>query len=131
MFRRNWWCETEVTPIDEMLSSPGGPLTLGLVYTDGRWPYPAFVTEAERKATTEELTALAAIHSPQGYLAEEAIAWARAQPDDLRAAEALALAVEGGRWSCSVPESSRRAFQTLHHLFPKSEWARRTKYWYR
>jgi hypothetical protein len=67
------------------------------------------------------------------YLAIEAVKWAKARPNDPDAAEALAHAVEAGRWGCTdatTRPASRSAFQTLHRLFPTSEWARRTKYWY-
>ena len=36
-------------------------------------------------------------------------------------------------WGCAdktTSAASRAAFQTLHRLFPRSDWARRTKYWY-
>ena len=59
--------------------------------------------------------------------------WAVARPSDQDAAEALAHAVEGTRWGCAdttTTAASRAAFQTLHRLFPKTEWARKTKYWY-
>jgi hypothetical protein len=92
--------------------------------------YPAFLTADERAAARAEIAALVKLGHPQGYLAEEAIKWAHEAPQDLRAAEALASVVRRGRWSCSVPSSSRRAFQTLHRVFPTSEWAQRTKYWY-
>ena len=92
--------------------------------------YPAFLTADERAAAREEIAALVELGQPQGYLAEEAIKWAQAAPQDLRAAEALASVVRRGRWSCSIPASSRRAFQTLHRVFPKTVWAQHTKYWY-
>ena len=91
---------------------------------------PAFLTASEQAAARNEIASLVKLGQPQGYLAEEAIRWAEAAPQDVRAAEALASVVRRGRWSCSVPASSRRAFQTLHRLFPNTVWAQRTKYWY-
>jgi hypothetical protein len=77
--------------------------------------------------------ALAALGPSATYLATEAVTWAKSRPQDPDAAEALAHAVEGTRWACGNEKSSaasQAAFQTLHRLFPKSEWARKTKYWY-
>ena len=82
----------------------------------------------------QEIAQLNAAGEPRAVLATAALEWARTSPGDSRAAEALALAVEGWRWSpCSYGTRSdlpRRAFTTLHQKFPDSEWARRTKYWY-
>ncbi|HEX9365479.1 MAG TPA: hypothetical protein VF921_02570 [Vicinamibacterales bacterium] len=47
--------------------------------------------------------------------------------------ERPAHAVEGTRWACAdekTSAASRAAFQTLHRLFPKTDWALKTKYWY-
>jgi hypothetical protein len=80
-----------------------------------------------------ERQAMAALGTAPNYLAAEAVKWAKSRPTDLDAAEALAHAVEGTRWGCTDKGStpaSRAAFQTLHQLFPRSEWAQRTRYWY-
>jgi hypothetical protein len=124
-FRYNWWAESrperETSPLLDLLYPAAGP------------PYPSFLTAAERAATENEQAALIAIGPAPNYLANEAVAWALARPNDPDAAEALALAVQGTRWGRGNEKTtnfSRRAFQTLHKLFPKSKWARQTKYWY-
>jgi len=79
------------------------------------------------------MNALSALGTAPTYLAREAVKWAVASPADMDAAEALAQAVEGTRWGCAdgtTTAASRAAFQTLHRLFPKTEWARKTRYWY-
>jgi hypothetical protein len=91
------------------------------------------VTPAEKEATERELRALRAVGSFRDYLAVKTLEWAKAEPNDPELAEALALTVEGGHWSCGTADSadlSQRAFQMLHRLFPNSDWAKRTKYWY-
>ena len=130
-FRRNWWCS--FAPDGPERAIPPDAEILTLVYGTRSVPPPAFLTAAERTTTERELTALAALGPAPNYLAAEAVKWARANPADLDAAEALAHAVEGTRWGCTDAQTtawSRTAFQTLHKLFPKSEWARKTKYWY-
>ncbi len=125
----SWWCTTQdgrLTPKLNDDTSGIEAMFLGAEADD----YPAFLTADERAAAREEIAALVELGQPQGYLAEEAIKWAQAAPQDLRAAEALASVVRRGRWSCSIPASSRRAFETLHRVFPKTVWAQRTKYWY-
>jgi len=98
-------------------------------------PFPTFITDSERQATATELEALKAAGTPREYLATGAIDWARQRRADPEAAEALALAIEGWRWSpCSYdgPKSDlpSRAFALLHRQFPDSEWAKKTRYWY-
>jgi len=88
----------------------------------------------ELKAMHAEVEALRAIGDARAYATRGAIEWARSHPSDPLAAEALALAIDGWRWSAcnDGPKSDlpRRAFALLHRQFPQSEWAMRTKYWY-
>jgi hypothetical protein len=126
-FPRNWWCGVQ----DDV-----GQGAASLVTGPGRPPFPAFVMEPEQVATARELEALQAIGEPRAYLITAAIEWGRTRRSDPVAAEALALAIEGWRWSpCAStstvkPDLPRQAFTLLHRQFPDSEWARRTKYWY-
>ena len=119
--------------------SEQGSALVPLLYREQKFSAAAFLRPEEVAAADREVEQLRALGTARDYLADEALKWALARPTDLEAAEALAQVVEGGRWTdCGAYESrgpstalSRRAFQTLHKLFPKSEWARRTRYWYR
>jgi hypothetical protein len=129
-FRRNWWCSFAADGSEKR--TPKSEL-IALLYPDGTVPYPAFLSGGELEQTERELSALGALGAAPKYLANEAVQWARARPSDIDAAEALAHAVDGIHWGCADDNTmvaSRTAFQTLHKLFPKSEWARKTKYWY-
>ena len=125
----SWWCMTKNGQLTAQFAEERSGIDSMFLPRDLE-DYPTFLTIEERTAAKEELAALVELGQPQGYLAEEAIKWAQTAPHDLRAAEALAAVVRRGRWSCSVPSSSRRAFETLHRVFPKSVWAQQTKYWY-
>ena len=128
-FRRNWWCS--FAPGDAELALPDAEL-LRLIYGEAV-PAPSFLTAADHDALRSELAALARLGSAPNYLAREAVEWAKSRSGDGDAAEGLALAVEGTRWGCTDQRTtgfSKSAYQTLHLLFPSSEWARRTKYWY-
>ena len=130
-FRRNWWCGRD----DERGRYPGDSdsQVMQFLYPGGVVPYPVFLEKAEIAGVEAERDAIGTLGPAPNYLAAEAVKWARARPSDLDAAEALAHAVEGTRWGCTNDETtrmSRAAFQTLHQLFPKTEWARKTKYWY-
>jgi hypothetical protein len=133
VFRRNWGCGFQ-DKVDPEKQGRGSSEVIRLLYADSRVPYPVFVTAAERSAVGRELRAIVATGAARSYLAVEAIRWAEAKPDDPAAAQALAQAVEGWRWGCGDDdkwEIPRRAFTTLHRLFPKSDAAERTPYWYR
>lgn len=128
-FRRNWWCSFAPEGSERRRVESG---LLTIVY-QGDMPSPSFVSAGDRSALDREFTALAATGTAPTYLAREAVTWAVARPSDQDAAEALAHAVEGTRWGCAdktTSAASRAAFQTLHRLFPRTDWARRTKYWY-
>ena len=130
-FRRNWWCSFAPDGRERGVAHDGE--ILALVYGSREVAPPAFLTAADVTSAAKELTTLAALGTAPNYLAAEAVKWARENPKDPDAAEALAHAVEGTRWGCTDQQTtaaSRTAFQTLHRLFPKSEWARKTKYWY-
>jgi len=130
LFRRNWWCGFDKGEYDR---SDANSQILQLAYHQGDVPYPAFLSSDEIAAAKAEWSALTALGTAPNYLSAEAVKWATARPADLNAAEALAHAVEGTRWGCkdkATTAASRTAYQTLHKLFPKSEWARKTRYWY-
>jgi len=117
-YRDNWWC----TDPDQS----GGP-----VASNGASP--RFVDDAGRAAAQAERTRLDALGDGPRYLASQAIALARQFPDDPRAPEILSLAVRATRYGCgltSMGDVSKRAFDVLHSRYPKSEWARKTPYWY-
>ena len=131
MFRRNWWCGRD----DERdrYAGDSDSQVMQFLYPGHAVPYPAFLSKADIAAVEAERDAVGTLGPAPNYLAAEAVKWARARPSDLDAAEALAHAVEGTRWGCTNDETtrlSRAAFQALHQLFPKTEWARKTKYWY-
>jgi hypothetical protein len=124
VYKDNWWC-----------GFPESSATLPELYDNQPIPSPSFLSTEERMALNNELSALRTAGPAERYLTSEALAWARAVPTDLNAAEALAHAIEGWRWSyCGRGDTPsdlpRQAFRTLHRLFPKSQWAARTKYWY-
>ena len=61
------------------------------------------------------------------------MAFAKTHPEDSRVPEALHLTVRATRHGCTDKESgsySKQAFQLLHKQYPKSEWAKRTPYWF-
>jgi hypothetical protein len=72
------------------------------------------------------------------WLADALLKWAAGKPDHLEAPKALHLLVASARMECEgsaapkpdAPNHSREAFQLLHKLWPRSEGAARTKYWF-
>jgi hypothetical protein len=128
----NWWCGFEEPKLESRWQ--GVPELINLLYPMQQVPYPAFITEAERTTTERELAALKAMGPARSYLAAEVLLWARARPKDPEVPEVLALAVDGWRWGCGDEDNwqlAQRAFATLQSRYSQSEWAQRTKYWYK
>jgi len=126
-----WWCwqgQKTAYPF------PQGSDLRDLLYGGGAVPSPAYISGNERQRAAVEKEAFRAAGDARSFLAREAIAWARATPADPRAAEALARVVDGWRHACGSEDGSsiaREAFTVLHRQYPNSEWAKRTRYWYR
>jgi hypothetical protein len=125
-FRDNWWCEYGRTV------NPDNPT--GKPVVKSSMSGPAFVTAAQKTAASAEWKRLAALGTAPNYLCAQAVKWATVKPDDPRAPEALHLAVRSTRYGCTNEQTgtfSKQAFDTLHRKYPKSEWAQKTKHWFK
>lgn len=112
-YRDNWWCawgERETPAIPEWL------------------------TAAAKAEAQKELAALRAMPPAATWLARRAVELAQATPGEARNGELLHLAVRATRYGCGLDDStsaaSRAAFRLLHKMYPKSEWARKTPYYF-
>jgi hypothetical protein len=147
--RDNWWCGLRTSPARDASLTTFQAYQPGLYARHGARvdapvdslyadpfavPQPEFVTAAERAQTEKEWTALSTVEGAPDYFGRVVLAWAKAHPDDVRVAEALHRVVRATRLGCTTDASagvSKAAFTELHRLFPKSEWAKRTPYWFR
>jgi hypothetical protein len=96
-------------------------------------PAPSWLTPAEREAGEREWRKLSAIGAAPLYFAPAVLDWAKAHPDDPRVPEALHYFVRSTRFGCvdnSIGRYSRKAFDLLHRKYPKSEWTKKTPYWF-
>ena len=134
-YRDNWWC-----------ADVGGLLTRNNYSKQERDPgllerdkeavaenkrvdpdvaAPAFLSEDEAVAGAAEWKRLHAIGSGPLYLAQQALAWQKAQADDPRVPQALYGAVRANRYSCGEAAADKAADQALAVLrkqYPKSPW---------
>ncbi len=142
--RDNWWCGMGETLnslksnrehqmlADHRRRNPGArraPAAQADSPADG----PAFLTEGDRAEAEREIQRLKTIETGPNYLSAQVIQWAKEAPDDPRVPEALHHAVRTTRFGCvdeATTDFSKAAFQLLHRRYPKSEWAKKTKYWY-
>ena len=111
-YRANWWCAWDARDATTTLA----------------WLNPAELAEAQK-----ELAALRAMPAAPTWLARRAVQLVNSAPKEARNAELLHLAVRATRYGCtddSNSAASRAAFQALHRLYPNSEWARKTKYYF-
>jgi hypothetical protein len=131
-FRDNWWCNEALTEKRVNLS-PQNDLEKEKARL-ARAPYPLFLSAEQKAEARKELQQLAALGTAPNYLCRQAIAWAKAYPEDARVPEALHLAVRATRYGCTDEKTgaySKAAFDVLHKQYPESEWAKKTKYWYK
>ncbi len=129
------------------VSDAGGILYWGCHDNDGRGdglgPDPVmavpaqFLTDAEQSQLNAERAELAALPVRTRWLADPLLAWAATKPDIVEAPKALHFLVASTRLECSSdrakpngPTPSRKAFDLLHALWPDSEWAGSTPYWF-
>jgi hypothetical protein len=137
--RDNWWCGFGVKAeeagyifnhyrIHSELSPP-----LRMLYPSGSVDSPAFLSGDAKMQAEAEWKRLASLPAAPTHLAREVMRWALTHREDPRVPEALHLAVRATRYGCTdagASGSSRQAFDLLHRRYPKSEWARKTKYWF-
>jgi hypothetical protein len=142
----NWWCAWELDrhtrDLDNALHASFGALDRSAGYY-GSLTVRQRLAPAIRESFVfqsidrSELNALSQVGCAPKLLTERVIAWVK-NPGWLDSADAeanaLANAIVVARWSCNRQGShaaySREAFKLLHAMFPNSDAAKRTKYWY-
>ena len=128
-YQDNWWCHSSferawLTPSESDADKPLHAFT---------WPAAPFPGPAERAAADAEWKKIDAGGAGPSHLSREAVAFARAHPDDPRVPESLALAVRATRFGpgdADTTKWSRTAFTLLHQKYPNTTWAKQTKYYY-
>lgn len=130
-YRDNWWCAFSVETHAPQTSAEQAETTA---------PQPSppaavkFLSAAERSAAAREGARLSALGTAPNYLARMAVEWSEKSANDPRVPEALHLAVKSTRYGCTDKGTgalSKSAFQALHTRYPKSEWAKKTPYWFK
>jgi hypothetical protein len=91
------------------------------------------MSEAQKSTARKEISKLMQLESAPNYLGKQVIDWAKKNPADPRVPEALHLIVRSTRYGCGNDETSivsKEAFQLLYKKYPKSEWTKKTPYWF-
>jgi hypothetical protein len=132
-YRDNWWCETnlsyQATQIAVFEAAEGGPPK-----AKPAPPALAFLAVAQKSAAQSENARLQSLGTAPNYFCQQTIAWATRAPRDPRVPEALHLAVKSTRYGCTNEDTGRNskaAYDLLKKNYPKTEWAQKTKYWYK
>jgi len=125
-FRDAWWC---MTPSRGEQEDDGPKTTVA--------PEISFLTAQDRAIAAKQRAALDAMPGGVVWLGRRTVAYAKAHPEERRAAEALARVVYATHYGCYKTDEeqqrkvvSKDAFELLHRQYPKSEWAMKTKYYY-
>ena len=94
---------------------------------------PAFLTAAQKAEGEKQGKTIGSLPVRTAYLAPVLIEWAKTKPDDAEAPKALHFFVAATRPVCQHEGSggrSKEAFKLLHTQWPKTEWAKKTPYFY-
>lgn len=129
--RDNWWCGAAFP--ETIATGPDQPEDDANKQKVPQFLTP-FLTLTERKLGEKEFHTLAALGAAPNYLCRQVIQWANKNAGDPRVPEALHLAVKTTRYGCTDKQTARwskAAFDLLHKRYPKSEWTKRTPYWFK
>jgi hypothetical protein len=125
-YRDNWWCPVDIMqPIQRQADEESRRLVLPT-------PIPAFL-ESDSERAAEEIAQLERQGNAAEFLGRIALSWAKDHHEDPRVPEALHHVVVATHLGCAdigTTEVSKAAYQILHRNYPKSEWAKRTPFWY-
>ena len=130
-YRMNWWPEQNSPERRKGFLSDRDPVQQ--LYQSGRIGAPNFQSSSDREMVEAEWKQIARTPTAPNYLTEVVLEWAKSHPDDTRVPEALHLAVLSSRYGQNDDDTghlSMLAFQLLHKRYPKSEWAKKTPYWF-
>lgn len=123
-YRDNWWC----APSEFTYNNAGEKVELTAL------PAPPFLTEANVSAARREREQLKKLGGGSTYLARRAVEFATKSPNDARVPESLHLAVRSTRYGCQDCDTgkfSKQAHDILKKRFPRSEWTKKTPYWFK
>lgn len=109
--RGNWWCVEK---------------------TDA-YTYPSFMSAAQKAEAEAEQKKIAAVGDSSTFLAKTAVDFANKNISNPSTPEILHLAVRSTRYGCKDANTlrySKAAFDILHKRFPRSEWTKKTPYYF-
>ncbi|HEX8473758.1 MAG TPA: hypothetical protein VF666_06965 [Pyrinomonadaceae bacterium] len=144
-YRNNWWCsfDIETSPstsenvektADSTSKDAGSTDSASRAATRARASSFKFLNASQVAAASREGARLASLGTAPNHLSRLAVEWGNKFPDDPRVPEALHLAVKSTRYGCSDQQTgalSKAAHTLLHRRYPRSEWTKKTPYWFK
>jgi hypothetical protein len=109
--RGNWWCAEKDSTAD----------------------YPSFMTASQKSEAVAEQKKVASAGESATFLARSAVEFANKNMSNPNTPEILHLAVRSTRYGCKDANTlrySKAAFDILHKRFPRSEWTKKTPYFF-
>ena len=128
--RGNWWCVEDAT----RKNGQDEDSTHYDLYNFQYPPvYPDFLTAAQKAEGAREHRQILASGDSATFLTQRAIDFANRHPKNPQTPEILHLAVRATRYGCTDEKTSRlskQAFDILHQNYSRSEWTKKTPYWF-
>jgi len=132
-YRDNWWCKDVGESNQSNFNKSNGTSWRENAEANPIVSFPAFLDTGEKDRATKEWREVRSFGIASRYLPRIVAEWATQHPDDPRVPEALHLAVRATRYGCDdgKPNNlSQAAFTILHKNYPRSEWAKKTPFWF-
>jgi hypothetical protein len=127
-YRDNWWCSAAYTASVVDSEESGKKRAANEVLA------PSFLTRAQQANASKEYVLLSSVGAAPNYISQRVVEWATRNPNDPRVPEALHLAVNTTRHSCTDKQTgkwSKAAYDFLHRRYPNNAWTKRTPYWFK
>jgi hypothetical protein len=132
-YRDNWWCKNVGESMESNFDKYEGTSWRGNAEENPIVSFPAFLEVGEKDRAAKEWREIRSFGVASRYLPRIVVEWATQHPNDPRVPEALHLAVRATRYGCDEGEPnslSRQAFTILHKNYSRSEWAKKTPFWF-
>ena len=91
---------------------------------------PPFITAQDKARAKADNDRLRQLPGAPAWLGSIVIPWAKANPNDRRAAEALHLVVRATQYGDKDSDTSKAAYDLLRSRFPRSPWTAKTPMWF-
>ena len=124
-----WWAKDD-SPFGYNADDKGEPLLCRDCALPLPLVAPPFITAQDQERAKADNDQLRQLPGAPAWLGSIIIPWAKANPRDPRAPEALHLVVRATQYGDKDSDTSKAAYDLLRSRFPRSPWTAKTPMWF-